>query len=111
MRKFLVKHFVLDYWFTIFGKRFNAVRASRIIFPLMVLTGYVHTFHESPLSWALVGLTFVSLYFGFVHFRFWPAKWDELDEIQKFQYGVHKQKDLTPAQFKEWTTIYEKLVK
>jgi hypothetical protein len=111
IRKFLVSNFVLDYWITVFGKRFNAPRASRIIFPLMAIAGYVHVTNESILSWGLIGLVLASLYFGFLHFKFFPAKWEELDDVQKCQYGMVKSGKLTPEQFKEWTIIFEKLTK
>lgn len=110
MRKFLIKHFVLDYWFTLLGRRYNAPRASRIIFPLFVITGLVHTLEPSILSWCLIGLTVVSLYLGFVHFTLpWnKVKWEELDDIQKYQYGYAKR--LTNEQFKEWLIIVKKIV-
>jgi hypothetical protein len=107
MRKFLVKHFVLDYYFKLFGVLRNAPRASRIIFPLFVLTGWVHATNPSIVSWCLIGLAIASLYLGFLHFRLFPVKWEELDEDQKFQYGYAKK--LTNDQYKEWLVIVKKV--
>ena len=42
MRKLLVKHFVLDYFITVFGKQFRAVRASRVIMPIVILCGILN---------------------------------------------------------------------
>lgn len=116
MRKFLVKHFVLDYTANIFGWQYNAPRASRIIFPLMVLSGWFSTTNPdwptpTPLVWVLYSLLATSLFFGFVYFRFYPAKWEELDNFQKFQYGVFKQEELSISQFEEWKRIAEELDK
>jgi len=111
MRKLLVKHFVLDY-FNIFGLPLKAVRASRIIFPLFVLTGILLILHDQcnlPYFFVIVAYLFdaLSIYFGFVYFRIWPAQWEELDDEQKWQYGVLK--ELTEAQYKEWAVINKRL--
>jgi hypothetical protein len=91
MRKFLVKHFVLDYSFIMFNRRWSAPRASRIIFPLMTITGYlvsINPNYPKPdlLLLVMYFLSLVSLFFGFVYFRIKPAKFEELDEKQKLQY-------------------------
>jgi hypothetical protein len=113
MRKLIVKHFALDYFITIFGKKFNAPRASRVIFPLFLLTGFTLIFftpdypEPSPILWTFYILDLTALFFGFVYFRIWPVKWEELDESQKFQMGTFSK--LTESQSKEWTRIYNKL--
>lgn len=114
IRKILVKNFVLDYMGNIFGWRYNAPRASRIIFPLMVVTGWFSVTNPdwptpTPFVWFLYGLLALALFFGFIYFRIWPAQWDELDDLQKFQYGKFKSDSLTPDQFREWTAIAERL--
>lgn len=114
MRKFLVKHFVLDYTAKIFGWQSNAPRASRIIYPLVVLSGFFSVTNPewpnpTPLVWILYSLLTTSLFFGFVYFRFYPAKWEELDKFQKFQYGVFKQDELSISQLKEWKRIVKEL--
>lgn len=112
LRQFLVKNFVLDYTFNLFGKIYNAPRASRIIFPLFVITGIANILNDdfptpNGLVWFLYFLVALALFFGFVYFRLFPAKWEELDDFQKYQYGIFKK--LTPKQHKEWIKIYEKL--
>jgi hypothetical protein len=113
MRKLLIKHFVLDYMFNMFGTTFNAPRASRIIFPLMVITGYFSATNPdwptpTLFVWLLYLLLASALFFGFVYFRIYPAKWKELDDFQKFQYGLHKSKSLTPTEYAEWVLINRK---
>jgi hypothetical protein len=113
IRQFLVRNFVLDYTFKLFGTTFNAPRASRIIYPLMVITGWFSVTNPdwptpTPLVWVLYSLLATALFFGFVYFRFSPVKWDELDEFQKFQYGSVKNDSLTVEQRKEWSKIYKK---
>jgi hypothetical protein len=110
MRKFLVKHFVLDYFFTVLGKRYNAPRASRVIYPLMLLCGwFTATNYDFPTPniglWILYILLVLSLFFGFVYFRIYPAKWDELDNLQKLQYGFFMKHKMTVGQLKEWKII------
>ena len=58
--------------------------------------------------WVMYLLTASALFFGFVYFRFFPVKWEELDEFQKFQYGSVKNDSLTVEQRKEWIIIFEK---
>lgn len=86
MRKFLVKNYVLDYNF--FG--LNAPRASRITFPLIIIAG---AFWIKPFWFSYVPLTLlaISLIIEFVYFRFYPAKYNELDNEQKKQYDYRSQ--------------------
>lgn len=113
MRKWLVKNFVLDYTINILGKTYNAPRASRIIFPAFVITGIANILNDNwptptMFVWVMYLLTASALFFGFVYFRFFPVKWGELDEFQKFQYGSVKNDSLTTEQRLEWIKIYEK---
>jgi hypothetical protein len=113
MRKWLVKNFVLDYQHKLFGKMWNAPRASRIIFPLFVITGFLTARNldwpePTPLIWFMYLLCAISLYFGFVHFQIFPVKWEELDEFQKYQYGFLKQDTMTSEQYIEWLEIIKK---
>lgn len=112
MRKLLVKHFVLDYMCNLFGWRFNAPRASRIIMPLMIITGWFSVTNPNwptptLFVWILYVLLFLSLFFGFIYFRIYPAKWEELDDLQKYQYGIFN--SLTGSQLTEWKIISERL--
>jgi len=85
MRKFLVKHFVLNY--NIFG--YNAPRASRIIFPLMILNGIFWDYKKPTIfNVSLLVLLVIALFFGFIYFRFYPAQYNELDNEQKEQYNI-----------------------
>lgn len=107
MRKLLVKLFVLDYCFTLFNTTYNAPRASRIIFPLMVITGLQVAYNSNYpkpdlLLWISYFITLIALFFGFIYFRIKPAKWDELDLEQKRQYGYFSGATLDEKQYKEW---------
>jgi hypothetical protein len=119
LRQFLIKHFVLDYFGNWFGWKFNAPKASRIIYPLVVISGYftvTNTDYPNPsfFLWILYVLLALSLWFGFPlfgagYFSIWPAQWDELDDLQKYQYG--KFKTLTEAQLEEWIKISKEIEK
>lgn len=109
MRKFLVKHFVLDYSISLFGRKYHAVRASRIIAPLFMITGILVSFFTPDwptptlMLWFLYLLDLIALFFGFVYFRIKPAKWEELDKNQKKQAGHFL--TLTPEQMEEWNNL------
>lgn len=110
IRAFLVKHFVLDYILTIFGHKFNPPRASRIIFPCFIVTGWFCSTNDNYPTpylglWILYFLTAIVLYLGFVHFLIFKVKYSELDKFQKFQYGRHKPEKLTVMEYAEWLEI------
>ena len=116
MRHWLVKNFVLDYELNLFGKQYNAPRASRIIFPLFVITGILNCLNDDwPTPTILISifylLTTISLYFGFMHFKIFPVTWIELDDLQKYQYGMVKSDKLTKEQYMEWLAICEEIIK
>jgi hypothetical protein len=116
MREFLVRNFVLDYTVNLFGKMYNAPRASRIIYPLMVITGWfavTNPDYPTPtlFIWVLYALLATALFFGFIYFRIYPAKWEELDMLQKFQYGFFPYANLTKSQYKEWLKICKEIQK
>jgi hypothetical protein len=117
MRKFLVKHFVGDYYARLFGSTFNWVRAANIIFPLGCING-IYLVKTDTLSFEtvpgiiLLGLFLVAVFFGFVYFKLKPIKWDELDDSQKWQYGtgvkrgVLKSNELLQSdKLREWAKI------
>ena len=115
IRQFLVRNFVLDYTFKLFGVQRNAPRASRIIYPLMAITGYfsaTNPDYPTPtlFIWVLYALLTAALFFGFIYFRISAVKWEELDEFQKFQYGSVKNDSLTKEQRKEWLLITKKYI-
>ena len=95
MRKLIVKHFALDCWVKIGKRTFNFTRASRVIFPLFILSGLA-TIHEVCQVF-VYSLTVLSLFFGFAYFPiFGGVKYEELNDVQKFQYQLKK--PLTDAQ-------------
>lgn len=110
MRKFLVKNFALDYRVKLFGRQYGAPRASRIIFPVFVATGIANCYNDNyptptALIWFLYALTVLVLFFGFVYFRFRPIKFNELDDLQKLQYGYYPLSKMTAEERKEWLKI------
>lgn len=118
IRQFIVKHFALDYMsrtFIFFGAYRSAPRASRIIYPLMVITGFISVTNPdwpNPtfIIWMLYGLLAISLFLGFVYFKFFPVKWEELDNFQKYQYGLLKADELTYKQFAEWHDLLDEIM-
>lgn len=113
MRKFLVSNFVLDYRIKLFGKHYNAPRASRIIFPLFVITGIANILNNdfptpNILVWIMYFLVSLALFFGFVYFRIYPVKFKELDDFQKLQYGYAPFIKLTTEERKEWLYLVKK---
>lgn len=86
MRKLIVQQFALDAWIRVFGRVYNFPRASRIIFPLFVLAG-IAEIYETFEAVTLI-LCAISVFFGFVYFRFYPVKFDELNDVQKYQYSL-----------------------
>lgn len=118
IRKFLVRNYVLDYKGNFFGWKYNAPRASKILYPQMVITGYIVVTNinwptPTLLIWILYGLLALSFWFGFPwfglgYFSLFPPKWEELDDFQKFQYGHFKGDSLSSEQFQEWLKIAQK---
>lgn len=95
MRKLIVKNFALSYSYKFLNKEYSSLRASRIIFPLFLLMGTVKVCdysngieNMSVLFTVSLALTVVSLYLGFFYFNSYPVKWGELDDDQKWQYGI-----------------------
>ena len=92
MRKLIIKLFVGDYISNIFGTPINYVRASIPIWNSFLLMAYCLMDNDYPniasiddiLSLILVGIV---IFFGFIYFNFYPAKWSELDDLQKWQMG------------------------
>jgi hypothetical protein len=110
MRKFLVKNFILDYRIKLFGKCYNAPRASRIIFPLFVITGIANALNDNfptptTFIWIMYALTALALFFGFVYFGISSVKFSELDDYQKLLYGYVACDRLTQIELNEWIEI------
>lgn len=110
MRHLLVKLFVLDYFFKVFGTVFKLARVNVIMYPLFIITGLSISFFNYPfLLWFLYLLNLVVVFFGFVYFRLKPVEWEELDEFQKLQYGSINR--LKGSKYFEWVRIFTKLRK
>lgn len=113
MRHLLIKLFVLDYFFKVFGTTFNIARVNVILYPLISITGLVIIFFTpywpipTTTLWVLYFLNAIVLFFGFIYFRFKPVKWEELDNFQKFQYGTLTK--LKGRQYFEWVKIFHKV--
>jgi len=117
IRLFIVRQFALNYLIKIFGigPWRTGLRCTRIIFPLVAITGYFWvTSPDYPNPTALAIVLFIlmciSLFIGFIYFRIWPVKWEELDDFQKYQYGYIKEEKLTPEQYIEWLRILDELI-
>ena len=118
MRIFLVRQFALNRLTRILGfigPLRSTLRCTRIIYPLVVLTGFFWVTspdypHPTTLALVLMIAMIISLFIGFVYFRIFSVKWDELDDFQKYQFGYMKQEALTPEQFEEWKDILDELI-
>jgi len=114
MRKLLVKLFVLDYLF----KGWNGNRGAFIVYPIALLYGLSLGYFDS-VQWYLASALVAVTYFDFLHFVIWPATWTELDQSQKWQYGVAvKSGQLTKSagyytdiDWKEWEVINQEINK
>ena len=84
MKKFLTSLFVGGYNTKIFGKTITITRPANII----VLSFLIHVLfdvnNEYSQFYSLIPLV-VSLYFGFLHFRLFPAKVENMSAMQKAQ--------------------------
>lgn len=114
MRKFIVKHFALNYTVKFLGYYWTALRASRIIFPLFTISGLLITYTGwHILTYLLAASTLYALFLGFFYFNIWPVKWHELDDNQKLQAGTaissgHSTMNLTLEEWEEWRRLLAK---
>ena len=113
MRKLIIKLFVGDYISNIFGIPINYVRASIPIWNSFLLMAYCLLDNDYPsiasiddiLSLILVGIV---IFFGFIYFNFYPAKWEELDNLQKWQMGKFNLTSgikINYKEYKEWKIL------
>ncbi|MFJ1429474.1 hypothetical protein ACILE2_01550 [Capnocytophaga canimorsus] len=101
-RKHIIKFFALDYKVFIFGRLVSFTRSANVIFPLVVLCGYLNLSDKTCLVPTIFAycLLAIALFFGFVYFRLKPLKqvdYDYFDQVQKF---IWKNKQV--AQPKRW---------
>lgn len=111
----ITKLFVGYYYFQGLGYYHNIPRAATIIMPLMILTGGISAYlniypYENTITTILLVLTFIAIYFGFIHFWIFPAKWENMDNSQKIQQGDGILKGvlndvLTPEQWEEYNYL------
>lgn len=92
MRKLIVKFTALNYIVKIFGANIQFPRISTIIVPLMWVLGVYMAktetfFYNSAIGYVLFSLLLVAFFIGFIYYRFFPVKWHELTNSQKWQYG------------------------
>ena len=112
LRIFLVRQFALSYQIRIGKFKLSSLRSSRIIAPLFLITGIVLATDNNPdaIQWydiCLIGLTLLSLFFGFCYFEIWPVKFDELDDYQKCQYFFYDPTLLSNDQYDEVMKILD----
>ena len=88
MRKFIVRHFALDYFTKCFGKTINFTRSATFIYPLFALNAIISLMVDGfePFMIATLIPLALALFFGFVYFRIKPVKFEELDLVQIWQY-------------------------
>lgn len=92
MRKFIFRFFALNYSFRLFGKDFNQLRASTVIFPLFVLEMIAFWYNIDILKILIAIPLIISIFFGFVYFEIKPIKSNELfllDKSQLNQYRIY----------------------
>ncbi|MFW6225716.1 MAG: hypothetical protein ACOC3V_01995 [bacterium] len=112
LRKFIVRNFVLYKNFKLFGKTYNMLRASRIMFPSFLAGSILSIIFFHLILVKLLILVYLStlVWVGFDlkgvgYFKLYPVKWEELDDEQKYQWGMINQLDLSSEQFQEWVKI------
>jgi hypothetical protein len=112
MKKFLLHNYELGTWVYAFGKKFVLLRASRMIMPMLIFCAiiivgdpstYTFFWYHIP-CYAIIGFNF---YMGFLHYRFFPYDYNDLDGEQKYFYlsglrkGAIPPYRLTPEQAKD----------
>lgn len=116
IRNFIIKNFVLYKNFNLFGKTFNMLRASRIMFPSFLFGAILSTVFFHLLWVKIIILMYLLLLvwvgfdlMGIGYFKLFPVKWEELDINQKYQWGIINSNNLTTEQFHEWLDIVKEI--
>lgn len=89
LRSYIVRFFALSYMVNINNRVVSWVRAANIIFPLLLLLGLSFLKDWEYIFIVTLLLFIVSVYFGFVHFNFYPLTKKDfkyMSETQIFQY-------------------------
>ena len=112
MRKFIINNFAGIYVGHIFGKRFTALKATRIIYPYILVWGICKTFQQ--LQWGitffvwwdilftiplLFMIWFSFSWFGLSYFELYPLKYEEMDETNSTE--QQRESALEEKEFKE----------
>lgn len=100
MRKFIVKNYVLNSITILFGKQVSWVRAANWIWPNMCIGGFYSIYTDkdfmNPMGLIILALLLVQILIVTIYFIYKPAKWDEMDLEQKWQYkGAFQSQQLT----------------
>ncbi|GGH24605.1 hypothetical protein FAZ19_16310 [Sphingobacterium alkalisoli] len=112
MNKLLTRLFVGDYKFKALGLFHSMPRPAAIIMPLMIILGVysinidVWLYQDTLGVIGLIVLA-IAIYFGFIYFWIWPAKWENQTNSQKWQHGNGIRMSvltnvLTEEQWAEW---------
>lgn len=94
-REIIVHLFALSYLVKIGNLKFTFVRAANMITPCFMLCGIALIKNPNyPVMdmFTIISLIlcFIMLFFGFVYFKFYPVKREELDTEQKFFYDEYQ---------------------
>lgn len=115
LRKIIVKLFALGYIIkTSKTKAITFLRCGPIIALSLVVSGYfgaTNPNYPTPSFsiWILYCITVYFFFLGFIYFRIWPVKWEELDYWQKFQYGFKMKHKMSIQELNEWKIIYDEV--
>lgn len=85
MRKLILNLFALSYRAKIFGTLIPQLRASVIIFPLFLLMMISFFINSMILKFISIPLLIVAIFYGFVYFRVFPIKEEDLKYLNKSQ--------------------------
>ena len=85
MRKLILNLFALSYRAKIFGTLIPQLRASVIIFPLFLLMMISFFINSMILKFISIPLLIVAVFYGFVYFRIFPIKEEDLKYLDKSQ--------------------------
>jgi len=124
MRKWLIKYFVGDRWTKIPFTNIwvNAYKGGRPLILSLISIGII-TIIGAPetlglvlsLLWLCFALYFTFPLGGYGYFQKFPVQWFEMDDLQKWKYGLYVlsgestiKLELTPEQFEEWVELNNK---
>jgi hypothetical protein len=100
-------------------KTWNTPRCSKYIYGIILYGGLLWSdqfsdeFNLVWFNYVYLVILALALFFGFLYFRIDPAKWEEMDEEQKYQYGklieegLNSKGGLTVEQEKEYRKLKE----